>query len=90
MRERLLCAKNVHFTHKGDIYMEVGGVKMGSPLAPPLADFFYGSVGNFVSLRIQFECGKIRTRIIPNTDSLHAAYLFCKNRIYMVYYIIIQ
>ena len=41
MRERLLlCAKNVHFTHKGEIYMEVGGVKMGSPLAPPLADFF--------------------------------------------------
>ena len=25
-----------------------------------------------VSLRIQSECGKIRTRITPNTDTFHA------------------
>ena len=27
-----------------------------------------------VSLRIQSECGKIRTRITPNTDTFHAVY----------------
>ena len=25
-----------------------------------------------VSIRIQFECGKMRTRITPNTDTFHA------------------
>ena len=29
-----------------------------------------------VSLRIQSECGKIRTRITPNTDTFHAVLLF--------------
>ena len=27
-----------------------------------------------VSLRIQSECGKMRTRITPNTDTFHALY----------------
>ena len=27
-----------------------------------------------VSLRIQSECGKMRTRITPNTDTFHAVY----------------
>ena len=27
-----------------------------------------------VSLRIQSECGKIRTKIIPNVDTFHAVY----------------
>ena len=41
MRELLLlCTKNIHFTYKGDIYIEVDGVTMGSTLAPLLANFF--------------------------------------------------
>ena len=28
-----------------------------------------------VSLRIQSECGKIRTRITPNTDTFHVGYV---------------
>ena len=28
-----------------------------------------------VSLRIQSECGKIRTRITPNTDTFHAVHI---------------
>ena len=28
--------------------------------------------GHFVSLRIQSECGKLRTRITPNTDTFYA------------------
>ena len=30
----------------------------------------------FVYLRIQSECGKIRTRITPNTDTLYAMFIF--------------
>ena len=29
-----------------------------------------------VSLRIQSKCGKIQTRITPNTDNFHAVYIF--------------
>ena len=36
----LLCTKNVHFTFNGQIYIQVDGVAMGSPLAPLLADIF--------------------------------------------------
>ena len=28
-----------------------------------------------VSLRIQFECGKIRTKVTPNSDTFHAVSL---------------
>ena len=36
----LLCTNNVHFTCNGQIYIQVEGVAMGSPLAPLLADIF--------------------------------------------------
>ena len=36
----LLCTKNVHFTLNGQIYIQVDGVAMESPLAPLLADIF--------------------------------------------------
>ena len=36
----LLCTKNVHFTCNRQIYIQVDGVAMGSPLAPLLADIF--------------------------------------------------
>ena len=36
----LLCTKNVHFTFNVQIYVQVDGVTMGSPLAPLLADIF--------------------------------------------------
>ena len=38
----------------------------------------YGEIS--VSLRIQSECGKIRTRITPNTDILHAVCLSDEGR----------
>ena len=31
-----------------------------------------------VSLRIQFECGKIRTRSTPNTDTFHVVLTYMK------------
>ena len=36
----LLYTKNVHFTFNGQIYIQIDGVAMGSPLAPLLADIF--------------------------------------------------
>ena len=36
----LLCTKNVHFSYNGDIYRQVDGVAMGSPLDPVLAGIF--------------------------------------------------
>ena len=36
----LLCTKNLNFTFSGQIFIQVDGVAMGSPLAPLLADIF--------------------------------------------------
>ena len=36
----LLCTKKIHFTFNGKIYIQVGGVDMGSPLGPVLANIF--------------------------------------------------
>ena len=36
--------------------------------------FGLNTVRYFVSLHIQFECGKIRTRKIPNTDTFYAVW----------------
>ena len=33
----LLCTKNVHFIYSGDIYTQLDGVAMGSPMGPVLA-----------------------------------------------------
>ena len=36
----ILCTKNVHFSMNGDIYLQIDGVAMGSPLGPVLAGIF--------------------------------------------------
>ena len=40
----LLCTKHVHFTFNGDIYIQLDGVAMGSPLAFLLANVFMCSL----------------------------------------------
>ena len=41
MKELLfLCTKNVHFTFNNQIYIQLDGVAMGSPLGPVLANIF--------------------------------------------------
>ena len=35
-----LCTKNVHFIFNGEIYIQIDGVAMGSPLGPVLAHIF--------------------------------------------------
>ena len=41
-----------------------------------------------VSLRIQSECGKMRTRVTPNTDTFHAVYVKRKTAGYVPYKLI--
>ena len=36
----ILCAKNIHFTFRNNIYQQKDGVAMGSPLGPVLAGIF--------------------------------------------------
>ena len=38
------------------------------------------SICLFVSLRIQSECKKIRTRVTPNTDTFYEVWLFIKKK----------
>ena len=35
-----ICAKNVDFSFNNDIYIQIDGVAMGSPLGPVLANVF--------------------------------------------------
>ena len=51
------CAKSVRIRSYSDLYFPAFGLNTER----------YG-----VSLRIQSRCGKVRTRITPNTDTFHA------------------
>ena len=51
--------------------MSVFGVILG----PHFPAFGLNTERYGVSLRIQSECGKMRTRIIPNTDTFYAVYI---------------
>ena len=42
----LLCTKSVHFTFNGDIYQQLDGVAMGSPLGPVIAGIFMVELEN--------------------------------------------
>ena len=46
----------------------------------PYSELFWSAFSRIrteyeVSLRIQSECGKMQTRIIPNTDTFHAVFV---------------
>ena len=50
----------------------VKGVRIGSYSGLHFPPFGLNTERYSVSLRIQPKCGKIRTRITPNTDTFHA------------------
>ena len=41
-----LCTKEMHFTFKGNVYRQINGVAMGSPLGPVLANIFMVELEN--------------------------------------------
>ena len=52
----------------------VKSVRIRSYSGPHFPEFGLNTERYSVSLRIQSECGKMRTRITPNTDIFHAVY----------------
>ena len=56
-------------------YHCVKSVRIWSYSGPYFPAFRLNTERYEVSLRIQFECGKIWTRITPYTDTLYAVYL---------------
>ena len=55
-------------------YHCVESVRIRSYSGPHFPAFGMNTERNGVSLRIQSECGKMMTRITPNTDTFHAVY----------------
>ena len=68
----LLCTKNVQFTFNGQIYRQVDGVAMGSPLGPILADIFLSSLENKLDGVIQDTY--LYVRYVDDT------FLLCRNK----------
>ena len=59
------CLKSVRIRSYSGLYLSVFGLK---------------TERYFVSLRIQYKCKKIRTRIAPNTDTFHTVYFILERR----------
>ena len=69
MKELLfLCTKHVHFTYNGEIYIQVDGVAMGSPLGPLLANIFMTTLEEDVIPNLQ-ECLVYWKRFVDDTDA---------------------
>ena len=51
--------------------------RMGSYSGPYFPEFGLNTERCSVSLRIQYKCGKVRTRITPNTDTYHEVSVIC-------------
>ena len=68
----LLCTKNVQFTFNGQIYRQVDGVAMGSPLDPILSDIFLSSPENKLDNVIQTT--HLYVRYLDDT------FLLCRNQ----------
>ena len=66
------CFRNLHC---------VKGVSIRSYSGPYFPPFGLNTKRYSISLRIQPECVKIRTRITPNMDTFHAVFLFRKEKL---------
>ena len=70
-------------------YLVTAGITEGPLLrirsysGPHFPAFGLNTEGFFVSLRIQSECGKMRARITPNTDTFHAVRYPIENTNYL-------
>ena len=64
-------------TYVHDVINLLKSVRIRSYSGPYFPAFGLNTERYSVSLRIQSECGKIRTRITPNTDTFHAVLNIC-------------
>ena len=71
MKEKVVLQINGYFNY-GLSLRCVKGVRIRSYSGPYFPAFGLNTERYSVSLRIQSECGKIRTRITPNTETFHA------------------
>ena len=54
-----ICTSETPFKHNGQVYKQINGVSMGSPLGPTFADFYMSYVENYLlsqSIRISNPC----------------------------------
>ena len=67
MKELLpLCTKNVHFIFNGEIYAQIDGVAMGSPLDPVLANMFMVELEKILIRKLEKEV-KLWRRFVDDT-----------------------
>ena len=67
MKELLhLCTKNVYFTFNGEIYIQIDGVAMGSPLGPVLANIFMVELEKIIIPKLEKEV-KLWRRFVDDT-----------------------
>ena len=61
-----LCTKNVYFTFNGEIYIQIDGVAMGSPLGPVLANIFMVELEKIIIPKLEKEV-KLWRRFVDDT-----------------------
>ena len=61
-----LCTKNVHFSFNKEIYIQIDGVAMGSPLGPVMANIFTAELETTLVSKLEHPVQKWR-RFVNNT-----------------------
>ena len=88
---KTVCPTSWKRQFKGE-YHCIKSVRIRSYSGPYFSVFGLNTERHEVSLRIQSECGKMRTRITPNTNTFHAACLIHVQRLmkFVLYFSVIQ
>ena len=63
-----LCTKNVHFSFNNEIYIQIDGVAMGSPLGPVIANIFMVELKTTLVSKLEDHVQKWR-RFVDDTFS---------------------
>ena len=56
-----LCTKNVHFSFNNEIYIQIDGVAMGSPLGPVIENIFMVELETTLVSKFRGSCPKEET-----------------------------